>query len=214
MVDHAAEVFDVDMEPAPPPPLDALSLALSLLSSQCQQLLAAVQAASLSSPRSSGLSSGPNIPKASSSPPTSAGPAAAAPDDELARLEQRCSTSVEQLQLLLQRQGDVQAQVQQHARLGLPPELREEASSASSRVQGILDSAMAELGDLGIRLHEALEELSQSSRPTTPPRPPPAPATVLAYAHKLRYTTFAHLGLTSLPPAPQPFQLINSMLFR
>jgi hypothetical protein len=43
---------------------------------------------------------------------------------------------------------------------------------------------------------------------------PPSSQTVLSYAHRLRYTTFAHTGLISQPPAPQQAQMLNSSLFR
>ena len=48
--------------------------------------------------------------------------------------------------------------------------------------------------------------------PMLPPLPPVE--AILEYAHRLRYTTFAHAGLVSQPPAPQQAQMLNSTLFR
>jgi hypothetical protein len=41
-----------------------------------------------------------------------------------------------------------------------------------------------------------------------------SPESILSYSYNLRYTTFAHVGLISQPPAPQQAQMCNSALFR
>ncbi len=41
-----------------------------------------------------------------------------------------------------------------------------------------------------------------------------APADILTYAQRIRYTTFAHAGLVGQPPAPQQAQMLNSLLFK
>ena len=65
---------------------------------------------------------------------------------------------------------------------------------------------------------EAIIDASRSFIPSEPDQAGrswmPTPESIIAYAHTLRYTTFAHAGLISQPPAPQQAQMCNSVLFR
>jgi hypothetical protein len=67
------------------------------------------------------------------------------------------------------------------------------------------------------RSEELLKACRSSLRPgdqAALPMPQPAPEDVLLLGHRLRYTTFAHAGLVSQPPAPQQAQMLNSTLFK
>lgn len=76
------------------------------------------------------------------------------------------------------------------------------------RVQ--LDSHVLSLASAVSKSSALLKECKSMVQPQPPA---PSPQDILAYAHQLRYTTFAHAGLVSQPPAPQQAQMLNSTLF-
>lgn len=76
------------------------------------------------------------------------------------------------------------------------------------RVQ--LDSHVLSLASAVSKSSALLKECKSMVQPQPPA---PSPQEILAYAHQLRYTTFAHAGLVSQPPAPQQAQMLNSTLF-
>ena len=76
------------------------------------------------------------------------------------------------------------------------------------RVQ--LDSHVLSLASAVSKSSALLKEFKSMVQPQPPA---PSPQDILAFAHQLRYTTFAHAGLVSQPPAPQQAQMLNSTLF-
>ena len=111
-----------------------------------------------------------------------------------------------------------------------PPSESTEASTSRSNKRDEIFQALrlnldsyAESLNTSIDGAEAIIDMSRSFIPPphgddAPPheqqRSLPSVESILSYAHRLRYTTFAHAGLVSLPPAPQPAQMLNSTLFR
>jgi hypothetical protein len=111
----------------------------------------------------------------------------------------------------------------------LPPSEASASTSRSNERDFILQALRLNLDNLAESIYtsidraEAIIDMSRSFIPSphggaTPHeevhRSLPSVESILAYAHRLRYTTFAHAGLVSLPPAPQPAQMLNSTLFR
>ena len=83
----------------------------------------------------------------------------------------------------------------------------------------ILRSLRMELCNMASALGSTIDEadsIIDASRSFSGPDPvhSVSPESILLYSHVLRYTTFAHAGLISQPPAPQQAQLCNSALFR
>ncbi|KAL6748529.1 hypothetical protein V8C86DRAFT_2875555 [Haematococcus lacustris] len=78
--------------------------------------------------------------------------------------------------------------------------------------QAVLDGLLPQLDAAVQSLAAVLEDLP--TRLTDPQPFEPDPHEVVAYAHRLRFTSFYREGTASLPPAPQVWQMAQSNLQR
>lgn len=129
-------------------------------------------------------------------------------DISVPELESKCVNSVEQLSQLVDAHSDL---FKACKRRNLGEDGDELYNQARQRSEA-LNSLMQQLDVLAESLADALEDLASST--AHPHVNTPNPQEVIQYAHLIRYTTFAHMGLVSAPPGPQEPQMVNSQLFQ